>query len=284
MDQCLPIALGCLPGELVLRGGLLPKPVILTNVKFVGNRPFLLLWKGHPAICKFLTGLSSCKRPLANSSVFESLQSLRNCKFQLLVKQARASQTVADPKEQVDLVDQLGLDAPEVKASPTKLGRPVSALRLSSQLPAFASVSYDHPDGWEPVLLMEAGSKAPAMEATADNLQTLFALVALELAVGTTKRARHGADPASPRPAPRGPAGSREYFVGNRWVKKIRSPDSGGAARPPYAMRFRTLKRKASDEAAAPKFKAKQSRRDGAAKAAAYRALAAEAGDCLSMQ
>ncbi len=154
----------------MLRGGLLPKPVILTNVKFIGGKPFLHLWKGHPAICKFLSGLSSCKRPLANSSVFEALQKLRNVKLQELVKQARDGHTEPESKESVDLVDQLGLDAPAVKASPTKSRRAVSATRLLPQLPSFASVSYEHPAGWEPLLLMEAASKAPAIEASAEHL------------------------------------------------------------------------------------------------------------------
>lgn len=286
MAQCLPISLGCSPSELVLRGGLLPKPVILTNVKFIGDKPFLHLWKGHPAICKFLTGVSSCRRPLSNSSVFEALQKLKNVKFQDLVKQARDGHTEPESQDAVDFVDQLGLDAPEAKASPTKSRRAVSASRLLAQLPSFASVAYDHQDGWEPMLLMEAASKAPAIEATAENMQMLFNLVASELAVGTTKETKLGVDAPGPRRAPRGPAGARQYFIRNRWVTKIKSLEDGAAPRPPYARRFRTLKRRASDDVSdvEPKKPNKQAnRRSGARKTSSVIAAAAEADDCLSM-
>lgn len=284
MALCLPIALGCGPEELVLRGGFLSHPVIVNNVKFIGEKPFLRLWKGHPAMCKFFTGRPTCKRPLANSSVFESLQKVRNLKFQELVRIARDSNTEQAPIEPFDLADQLGLDAEAPKASPTKSRRAVSALRLLPQLPAFAAVSYEHPpDGWEPLLLMEAASKAPAIEATPENLQMLFNLINAELSAGTTKRARHGSEASGSRPAPRGHPGARQYFVRNRWATKIPEPIVDGAARPPYTKRFRTLKRRSSDEVVASKPKTKQNRKSGARVSPSVLAAAAQADDCLSM-
>jgi hypothetical protein len=50
----LPMALGCLPDEIVIRGGLLPKPVIAENVKVVDGFAFIYLAKSNPVLCKFI--------------------------------------------------------------------------------------------------------------------------------------------------------------------------------------------------------------------------------------
>ncbi len=80
-----PIRLGCLPDEIVLRGGLLPKPVIVSNIRVVAGAPYLYLIKSNSVLCQFLAGQTSCKRPLVKTSVFETLQLARNTRFKALI-------------------------------------------------------------------------------------------------------------------------------------------------------------------------------------------------------
>jgi hypothetical protein len=189
-----PVAVGCLPGEVVIRGGMLSKPVILPNAKMVGDTPYIYLWKTHPVLCKFFSGKASCKRPLAGTLVFERLQKARNTKFQELVQQLRdvpVNGVLTNGGDGGDLAEQLDLEAPTAKVSPSKARRLVSVARLMPQLPATALVSYDNVEGWQPRLLMESSTKAPAIEASHENLQKLFELVEADLELGTVHSPRH---------------------------------------------------------------------------------------------
>jgi hypothetical protein len=99
---------------------------------------------------------------------------------------------------------------------------------------------------------------------------------------------RYGVDGGSGIP-PRGAPGRREYVIGNRWVTKIRSledsiPSPALPTSRPYAVKFRTLKRKRSDEAAVEKEQKKvRGRRAMARKSSVASAKAAEPPDCLGL-
>ncbi len=77
---------------------------------------------------------------------------------------------------------------------------------------------------------------------------------------------------------PRGPQGRREYCVGNKWLTKIRVAGDG---QPPH--KFRTLKRKRSDEVATPRrCTAGRVTKRGARKSSALVADRSEVMDCFS--
>ncbi len=55
---------------------------------------------------------------------------------------------------------------------------------------------------WKLWILMEIASRAPAFEATEDDLQVLFDLVDNEINYGGIRRSRHGSVTAGERPVP----------------------------------------------------------------------------------
>jgi len=218
-----PIKLGRLPSEVVLRGGYLKQPVILTRLTTVEGKRFVYLWKGCPDLNRFLTGVPVCKRPLASCHVFEQIAEQRNETYrQKLADLKGAGGAVDDPKASRldadgDAVESLGLDDTASKTSPVDVrnARMRVFKKVKGQVQRMEAVSIDHPglDSWRPLVLMEPATKAPAMEATAGNFSALFALVDHELTHGNaTKQERHRAVKADTR-LPRGPPGDREYFV-----------------------------------------------------------------------
>ncbi len=272
-----PITLGCLPDEIVLRGGLLPKPLIVANVMVVAGAPYLYLVKSNPVLCKFLAGKSSCRRPLAKTMVFEDLKEARNTKFKALIDEAGDVACGLGPAEADlgDVDDKLGLDVIVEKQSPSKGKRKVAISRLIAQLPATGSVLMCGGD-WCPNMLMEGSTKAPAIEATPDNLQRLFDMAQSEMEDGIVKRVRHGSG-TDDRPKPRGPQGRREYFVRNKWITKIRL---GNAVE--NKQKFRTLKRRRSNEGDTQTSRTPRMSRQKARKTSNVLAAMGVPEDCLS--
>jgi hypothetical protein len=211
-----PVSLGLLPDEVVIRGGLLPKPMIVSNVKVVAGAPYLVLIKSSAVLCQFLAGRSSCKRPLVKTMVFETLLEARNTKFKELIEEARGAAGDLGPGEGevAEFEDKLGLDV--AVPSPAKGKRKVAISRLVAQVPAAAKVSMLGGE-WCPMMLLEGSTKAPAIEATPDNLRRLFDMAQAEMEDGVIKRARHGSG-GEDRPKPRGPLARRDIVLRLRWV------------------------------------------------------------------
>lgn len=270
-----PVSLGLLPDEVVIRGGLLPKPMIVSNVKVVAGAPYLVLIKSSAVLCQFLAGKSSCKRPLVKTMVFETLLEARNTKFKELIEEARGAAGDLGPGEGevAEFEDKLGLDV--AVPSPAKGKRKVAISRLVAQVPVAAKVSMLGGE-WCPMMLLEGSTKAPAIEATPDNLRRLFDMAQAEMEDGVIKRARHGVG-GEDRPKPRGPMARREYCIGNRWVTKIRIAPVANKSK------FRTLKRRRSGEDEAHgSSKAASVAKRRARKSSAVVVASGEAPDCLS--
>jgi hypothetical protein len=251
-------SLGTLPTELVLRGGLLKGPVVLTGLQIVMEKQFVVLRKTDKILNGFLTGLPASGRPLAHTLIMEKLQQLRNSKGKDLLAELQnpaGEEAGAIVPVVIGEVDDLGLDIPvDVVVSVHPVGkrlRGTSIRAARSQLPMTAVVSVERPHGsmWQPVLLLDVAHKAPAMECTAANFQALFELVQADLAEGTCHRKPYGSDcPLPVAKAPRRyPDGSREYWVRNKWVRKTKLANDSM----PVVRKFRTLKRRSSDEVAA---------------------------------
>jgi hypothetical protein len=201
---------------------------------------------------RFLCQEPLCKRPLARTLVIEKLAILRNDAYQKALAETKVPQDL-DVVMDHDLTAGLNLDnnSEVMVASESSPGkRRVSNRRFLAQMPATVRVLMEREDSdpWEPVLLAEPATKAPSMEASAENFSALFALVDADVSNGDVRRAAHGTtrDETSRR-GPRGPKDARQYYIGGKWLTKI--PKTKVSDVKPYVRSFRTLKRRSSDEA-----------------------------------
>lgn len=246
-----PVFMGCKPTEVVIRGGYLKQPLVLTGLSVVGGQQFFGLAKTSRVLNRFLCKEPLCKRPLARTLVIEKLAILRNDAYQKALAETKVSQEVAVVMDH-DLTAGLNLDMDTdvmvaSESSPGK--RRVSNRRFLAQMPSTVRVLMDRADSdpWEPVLLAEPATKAPSMEASAENFASLFALVDADVSNGDVRREAHGTtrDELSRR-GPRGPKDARQYFIRGKWITKI--PKDRVADEIPYVRSFRTLKRWGTDE------------------------------------
>jgi hypothetical protein len=215
------IACGVLPSELVIRGGGLEKPIVLTELKEESGKRFFHLVKDNENVALLLTGACKSRRLLANSLTIEHLGRLRDDKFNQLAAElgGQAGGQLAASEEDV-----LGLVA--VSASTPSPRKARVKLQIQSQMPTSAAVEIELPDGtmWRPVVLLTDRKTNPHMEATTENFNNLYILVQHDLSAGEHKRERHGAGrEADEKKEPRVlDNGSREYWVEarRRWVQK----------------------------------------------------------------
>jgi hypothetical protein len=246
----VPSSLGCLPSEVVLRGGYLREPLVLPRLQLAGGRQFVMLLKSGRELSLFLTGKPSRVRPLQQCLVFERLATLRNEAYKAIVHELAKAAQDNMIQEGEDLAASLDLDAPEGGAGeegrPKKRARRADGKLLRAQMPAILEVEYvRHGQApWRVAMLAQPGNKAPAMEVTAESMQTLFELVDREVLGGEVCRAQIKGEKS-----PRGPAKARTYWCGTRrrWITKhllseVPSPAFG-------RRKYRTLTRRGSDEA-----------------------------------
>ena len=71
--------------EIVLRGGQMKKPVLISGLTCRDGKKYIYLWKNSNDLSKGFAGLPACKRPLANTMVFEKLAQARNVKRSALL-------------------------------------------------------------------------------------------------------------------------------------------------------------------------------------------------------
>ena len=129
------------------------------------------------------------------------------------------------------------------KASVARQSRRLRA-SARKQVPRIAPVELHRPGRpvWICNVLMDNGRGAPAVEATTSNMQWLVDLVSSDITSGVSPRPAYGA-PSGAKRRPRLLAdGSREYFVRGSWIKKKK-----------VAGKFRTMKRRPSDEEVPPR-------------------------------
>jgi hypothetical protein len=222
-----PIACGGLPSELVVRGGGLEKPVVLTELKEESGKRFYHLVKDNEVLALLLTGSGKSRRLLANSLTIENLGRLRDDKFAELATDL-GWQSGSQSSAPVD--DGLGLvPASTLKSSPRKLRCPP---QINLLMPRTAEVEMEMPDGtpWRPLVLLGDRKSNPYIEATEENFNNLYILVQHEMSGGDSKRERHGAGrEADEKKDPRLlDNGSKEYWVESRqrwYQKKLVSDD-----------------------------------------------------------
>jgi hypothetical protein len=247
--HAVPVALGLLPSEIVLRGGGLKKPTVLTDIEVVDSRPFFRLRKSDPVLSAFLGAGAPCRRAMAKTNVVEALCEAR-CHQQAQLNKAllegnEGAEAQGGPAVQPQF-DDLDLDGPPSPGKPSPK-RSKKKQALVRQLPRTLVLEMEMPDGqpWRPVVLLEAANKAPCIEATAANFHALFHWSSTNFDVGGVRRAPYGhqrGDHDSKRPKVYSD-GSKEYWINGRW-KRIWKDGSNNVVR--------TLKRRATgDDASA---------------------------------
>jgi hypothetical protein len=246
-EQC-GVTFGLRGGEQVIRGGLLKKPELLTNLIVDSQgRVFVPLTKTGPntgTLTRFLTGKFK-GHPLAKTLVFEKLQAARNTKVQqiLLGEVADGPAPVANGEGAALEADGKALEA-EGGSSPGKFRN--QRVLLAAAKPT-VTITYPGSD-WEVEVQTAGAIKAVSMLLSEHNMQRLFDLVAADLRGGEVVRQRHGV--GTTRPAPRGLPGNRSYAVNQHWVTKIKNAEQPG--------KVRVLKRLRSDQEPKAKAKAKK--------------------------
>ena len=249
-EATFPVCVGLHSSELVLRGGSLKGPEVLSGLRVVDGKPFVYLQQSNTVLCRFLTGHPACFRPLAKTSVVEDLRRLRDEAYtQAMDELIAASMPVPEPAASVE---DLGLEeataGDDPKDAPPISQRWVRRRRQAfiKQLPRTATVNCLRPGAapWPVTILLENGRGAPAMWATAANFDRLLELVRADIATGAYRRKPHPKSHAAEgRRAPRRNAdGTKEYFIRGRWVAKKTEVGKDGKRR------VKTLKRRPTDD------------------------------------
>lgn len=166
--------------EFVLRGGLLPEPVVLTNLELIGGKPFFRFSHKNTHLCKFLTGRNAYLSPLANTYLGETLAQLRDERL--------LSLACAAPVEEDVVLDDLGLDdeppASTTSGSESTSGKRLRGLGKRAALLQHPTVDIQFPVGSTMVPMLIAThakcSGAASFEATPRNFKALFDWIRLE--------------------------------------------------------------------------------------------------------
>ena len=240
-----PIVTGLHKTELVLRGGFLDTPAVLTGLRVVEGRQYVTLHKHNKTLVRFLTGKATFRRPLARTAIIEGLMAARALKQKTLIADSEASVESAAPGDDDD--DDLDLaDGPKSSAvTPAKRTSWRKAFVNKTQLPLADVVEVLRPgsDPFRPRMLLSTvrGNEAVAIEATADNLEVVLCAVRDDESSVAPSGTTGGGEPRK-RPPRKLDDGSREYFIRGRWVNKRRERDEAGA------VKVRTLLRRPTDE------------------------------------
>ena len=116
-----PVITGLQPTEIVLRGGYLTGPMVLTRLRLCDGIKFCYLWKASHELARFLCKGQLRARPLAATAVFENLVKLRNDKFRELHKASmRAEEDEGDGNDEPDLAADLEVDAETQRQGPSR--------------------------------------------------------------------------------------------------------------------------------------------------------------------
>ena len=208
-----PVGIGLLSGEMILRGGCLPHPVVLCGLRELDGKVFAPLIKHKSNLYSFLTTAPLRKKKLGQCCVFDEMAVKRKVARMASVGE-HAYDEVADGD--VDLIGGLDLNTAPVDAAVQKSSRSKRrGVKVSRKIiPKFGSITLERVglEPWTCTVIFDAGMNNHVfMEATLANFQNLFAFVQKEFdafeRVGGASR---------PKPqavkAPRGSQGKREYL------------------------------------------------------------------------
>ena len=186
-DQAGGVHTGLDASEMVVRGGRLSAPTLLTGLIFgSNNRRFLRLRKGHEGLCRFLTGQGSYQCPLAKTAAFETIRLRREDAMRALGEAMfkGPAAEAAEEEPEADPMSALGIDEPPSwPCRPQADSRRIKRMRKSAAKQAMpsSSVTVCLGQGLQIEVLAESGKCLPAIEATASSLWAVFRLIQQEL-------------------------------------------------------------------------------------------------------
>lgn len=259
------IQIGLRPTELVVRGGHLNRPIVMSKLRVVDGKRFVFLWKSCADLNALLTGRAKGGgRKLASTAVFAHIWRAKEAKKEDMLRAAGGPTEELTSAEQpaeasglasLDLDDFAeGAGQPPKPKRGAKKAKEVKRL-LAKQLPKYAQVELVDAAPivglWRPFVLLDGGNSAPALEATEDNLSKLRAWVEHDLLEDRDRqdKGRGRGRAAKAKRGPRGDPGHRQYFTGRRWLEKtpLQAGASGHGDAPRFK-RFRTLKRRVTPD------------------------------------
>jgi hypothetical protein len=188
---------------------------------------------------------------LADTFVFERLQELRNVAATRVWDDLLRASNGDDDSAEAPLALELDVEDTEdnVPEQPKKRQRRTVEKSLRMQMPSVLEVTYERAgrEPWVVSVLGAAANRAPAIEVTAANMQTLFELVDADRLAGRGRRAVAKSTDED-RKSPRGPLERRAYWNSRRrrWIIKEKTEQTTGS--PKRRQRYRTLVRRGSDE------------------------------------
>jgi hypothetical protein len=208
-------AIGCelASDEMVLRGGYLAQPVVLTRLTQVCGRKFVPLWKVSPELAVFLTGQKPSAAKLKDVNCFDEMRRVVRNVCEATIKEIKNTGEVLAAE---DLTAKLGLDTEHQASGRAANSRHCRARRVTKNqwkmLPEFAVVPMQIAGcepGWAPFCLLTPEAKAVAMEATLQNFEALFKFVQVRL--NECELSKKERAPAVDQPTSRNAAGKEPY-------------------------------------------------------------------------
>ena len=217
------------PNEIVLRGGRLKKPSILTGLLVRKNKQFITLDKMMGGLCEYLTGRRPWVHPLKHIHVFQDMQKtmVMYCNQRMAESDEKFKQALLQEHEsEIPMNRLVGKIKQQFKLSS---GQRKHTKRSLAALPTQGPV--DMSAGgiqWHPVCLLRPGTKNVAMEATTEHFAKLFEIVnqhmganAALLNAGVHTPGRKIRRRPSHAHAPRGPPEARELYIKTKgWCRK----------------------------------------------------------------
>jgi hypothetical protein len=214
MAKC---SFGLAPAELVLRGGGLSSPIILTGLKEMEGSLFYPLRHDHGDFNQFLCGRKHLPGHVAKSPAFAAVARARNA---ARIAALKAALQPADAEGSPDMVEDLGLD--EGGCSAVRFARSARKAQVPVAKIAAVELPMEGSPPWRPRVLLEPSRCSPAIEATPENFDNFRELFLASGFAEHRAEASGFASPSAPEAvSPRGPPGAREYFHKGkqRWVR-----------------------------------------------------------------
>ena len=186
LPQDQPVEFGLKPTELLLRGGRLDHPLVLSDVRWADGKPFFDLHKDSKELCMLLARQKPYARPLSGRPLFEELKYVRNDWCMNAIRASKNLDRHEDAAGVLTAIDEKPIhggeepvSAGEKFVSHTNARHKRMSFWDLALLPKFHEIPFTT-EGldtiWSPLVLLEVGQKSVSIEATVANFDSLLTL------------------------------------------------------------------------------------------------------------
>ena len=226
------VMVGLEPHEVVVRGGCLKQPAIMSGLRVLDGLQFCKFSARNPVLVKFLSGNSVCKSPFSASRLCDVLKDVRDRRVQEMCTQVVQGPPQDVPVDDLFADEQSPTDSGSAASTPSakRLRGPCKRAVLAMHPHVTVDFCYGETQHVEMRILCEDScGKAPCFEATQANFAALYEWFARE---APERRARAAATVSAERPAKSHPptrtADGTVYFRKDRmcFFQKARRPET----------------------------------------------------------